>query len=155
MKNCGAKCDAKIGAKPIYLWLRNNTFYSIMELPRVNGKRRYKRLSLYTNNYYEAREKIKQMDNVDTYSFQSKQDVKKQMQQESEVFNTVLSNWEDDESPLKDTYQVKVKDVTKNFKIYLDKGKMLKERLLFRKRNRHEVREVLKGVSFEIKKGDC
>jgi cell division transport system permease protein len=35
------------------------------------------------------------------------------MQQESEVFNTVLSNWEDDESPLKDTYQVKVKDVTK------------------------------------------
>ena len=28
MKNCGAKCDAKIGAKPIYLWLRNNTFYS-------------------------------------------------------------------------------------------------------------------------------
>ena len=56
---------------------------------------------------------IKQMDNVDTYSFQSKQDVKKQMQQESEVFNTVLSNWEDDESPLKDTYQVKVKDVTK------------------------------------------
>ncbi len=61
MKNCGAKCDAKIGAKPIYLWLRNNTFYSIMELPRVNGKRRYKRLSLYTSNYYEAREKIKQM----------------------------------------------------------------------------------------------
>lgn len=32
-----------------------------MELPRVNGKRRYKRLSLYTSNYYEAREKIKQM----------------------------------------------------------------------------------------------
>ena len=61
MKNCGAKCDARIGAKPIYLWLRNNTFYSIMELPRVNGKRRYKRLSLYTSNYYEAREKIKQM----------------------------------------------------------------------------------------------
>ena len=61
MKNCGAKCEAKIGAKPIYLWLRNNTFYSIMELPRVNGKRRYKRLSLYTSNYYEAREKIKQM----------------------------------------------------------------------------------------------
>lgn len=51
----------ELGAKPIYLWLRNNTFYSITELPRVNGKRRYKRLSLHTDNYYEAREKIKQM----------------------------------------------------------------------------------------------
>lgn len=61
MKTCGANCDAKIVAKPIYLWLRNNTFYSIMELPRVNCKRRYNRLSLRTGNYYEAREKIKQM----------------------------------------------------------------------------------------------
>ena len=56
---------------------------------------------------------IKLMDNIDTYTFQSKQEVKAQMQKESEVFNTVLSNWEDDESPLKDTYQVKVKDVKK------------------------------------------
>ena len=61
----------------------------------------------------DVESEIKQMDNVDTYTFQSKQEVKQQMQQESEVFNTVLSNWEDDESPLKDTYQVKVKDVTK------------------------------------------
>lgn len=61
MKNCDAKCDAKIGAKPIYLWLRNNTFYSIIEFPRINGKRRHERLSLHTSNYYEVREKIKQM----------------------------------------------------------------------------------------------
>ena len=39
MKNCDAKCDAKIGAQPIYLWLRKNTFYSIVEQLRVNGKR--------------------------------------------------------------------------------------------------------------------
>ena len=50
---------------------------------------------------------IKKVDKLDIVA------VKQQMQQESEVFNTVLSNWEDDESPLKDTYQVKVKDVTK------------------------------------------
>ena len=33
------------------------------------------------------------------------------MQKESEVFNTVLDEWDDSESPLKDTFQVKVKNV--------------------------------------------
>ena len=66
-----------------------------------------------TADVKDVEAEIKQMDNVDTYSFQSKQEVKQQMQKESEVFNTVLSNWDDDESPLKDTYQVKVKDVTR------------------------------------------
>lgn len=32
-----------------------------MELPRVNGKRRYHRISLHTTNYYEAREKLHYM----------------------------------------------------------------------------------------------
>ena len=61
----------------------------------------------------EVETQLKLMDNIEEYKFQSKQEVKEQMQQESEVFDMVLSNWEDDESPLKDTYQVKVKDVTK------------------------------------------
>ena len=33
------------------------------------------------------------------------------MQQESDVFKTVLDNFDDENSPLKDTFQVKVKDV--------------------------------------------
>lgn len=57
--------------------------------------------------------KIKKIENVDTYTFQTKKEVKEQMQQESEVFKTVLDTWEDDESPLKDTFQVKVKNVEK------------------------------------------
>ena len=61
----------------------------------------------------EVETSIKRISNVDTYTFQSKQEVKQQMQAESEVFKTVLENWSDEESPLKDTYQVKVKDVTK------------------------------------------
>lgn len=56
---------------------------------------------------------MKSMENIQDYTFQSKSEVKKQMQKESEVFDAVLSNWDDDESPLKDTFQVKVKDVTK------------------------------------------
>lgn len=58
VKNCDAKWDAHQFSAPIRLWLRNRVFYSIMELPRVNGKRRYHRISLHTTNYYEAREKL-------------------------------------------------------------------------------------------------
>jgi len=61
----------------------------------------------------EVEEEIDSIANVDKHTFQSKQEVKKQMQEESAVFNTVLENWDDDESPLKDTIQVKVKNVEK------------------------------------------
>ena len=61
VKNCVAKWDAHQFSAPIRLWLRNRVFYSIMELPRVNGKRRYHRISLHTTNYYEAREKLRYM----------------------------------------------------------------------------------------------
>ncbi len=50
---------------------------------------------------------------------------------------------------------IDVENITKSFKIYLDKGGQLKEKLLFRKRNRYEERKVLKGVSFQIKKGEA
>ncbi len=68
-----------------------------------------------TTDIQEVEKEIRKLTNVETkeLEFKSKQEVKQQMQKESEVFNTVLSNWEDDESPLKDTYLVKVKDVTK------------------------------------------
>ena len=68
-----------------------------------------------TTDIQEVENEIRKLTNVETkeLEFKSKQEVKQQMQKESEVFNTVLSNWEDDESPLKDTYLVKVKDVTK------------------------------------------
>ena len=57
--------------------------------------------------------KIKVLSNVDKYTYQTKQEVKEKMQAESEVFNTVLNTWEEGESPLKDTFQVKVKDIRK------------------------------------------
>ena len=57
-------------------------------------------------------EEIKKIPNVEKYTYQTKQEVKEKMQAESEVFNTVLNNWEEEESPLKDTIQVKVKEIT-------------------------------------------
>ncbi|MBQ6251930.1 ABC transporter ATP-binding protein [Ruminococcus sp.] len=50
---------------------------------------------------------------------------------------------------------IEVRDVTKSFKVYLDKGSQLKERLLFRKRSRYEERKVLRGISFSVKKGEA
>lgn len=56
---------------------------------------------------------------------------------------------------MKDGNAIEVKNITKKFKIYFDKGKMLKERVLFRSRNRYEEHWVLNGISFEIKKGEA
>ncbi len=50
---------------------------------------------------------------------------------------------------------IDVRNITKKFKIYLDKGSQLKERLLFRSRNRYEEREVLKGISFQVHRGEA
>ena len=56
---------------------------------------------------------LNRMDNVDDFEFVSKKEVKEQMQKESEVLNTVLEGWDEDESPLKDAFKVKVIDVLK------------------------------------------
>lgn len=48
---------------------------------------------------------------------------------------------------------IEVREVRKHFKVYKDKGRMLRERIVHINRNRYEKREVLKGISFEIKKG--
>lgn len=56
---------------------------------------------------------------------------------------------------MKQENAIEVKNLTKRFKVYFDKGNQLKERLLFRSRNKYEERWVLNGVSFEIKKGEA
>ena len=52
-------------------------------------------------------------------------------------------------------YAIEVNNVHKKFKIYYDKGRTLKERLLFRNRNRSEERWVLRGIDFKVKKGEA
>ncbi len=52
-------------------------------------------------------------------------------------------------------YAIEVQDVYKTFDVYLDKANSLKEKMLFWKRNRKEVREVLKGINLNIKKGEA
>lgn len=61
----------------------------------------------------DVEKELDKISNVEKYTFQSKVEIKEQMQKESEVFNKVLGEWDDEESPLKDTFQVKVKDIEK------------------------------------------
>lgn len=61
----------------------------------------------------DVEREFKNISNIDKYTFQSKQEIKESMQAESEVFDKVLSGWEGDNSPLKDTFQVKVKNIEK------------------------------------------
>ncbi|MFR5411826.1 MAG: ABC transporter ATP-binding protein [Enterocloster bolteae] len=50
---------------------------------------------------------------------------------------------------------IEVHDIRKSFRVYLDKGRTLKELVLFTKRRKYEERQVLQGISFEVKKGEA
>ena len=54
---------------------------------------------------------------------------------------------------MKEENAIEVSNVTKSFKVYKDKGHTLKEIALFSKRRAYEKREVLKGISFNVKRG--
>lgn len=56
---------------------------------------------------------------------------------------------------MKQENAIEVRNVTKSYKVYYDKGSQLKEKLLFKNRNRYENRRVLDGISFEVKKGEA
>ncbi len=56
---------------------------------------------------------IEDLSNIQKIEFISKEEVGEQIKQESEVFEVVLEEFEEGNSPLKDTYQVKVKDIEK------------------------------------------
>ena len=50
---------------------------------------------------------------------------------------------------------IEVNHISKKFKVYMDKGHTLKEKMLFSKRRKYEERIVLDDISFEVKKGEA
>jgi len=50
---------------------------------------------------------------------------------------------------------IKVENVEKSFRVFYDKGRSLKERLLFKQRRRYEERQVLKGINLSVGKGEA
>lgn len=52
-------------------------------------------------------------------------------------------------------YPIVVDNITKHFRVYLDKGRTLKELALFSKRRKYEDRKVIDGISFKVAKGEA
>ena len=50
---------------------------------------------------------------------------------------------------------IEVDNVAKSFKVFYDRGKSLKELIVTKGRRKHETRNVLKGISFSVKKGEA
>lgn len=50
---------------------------------------------------------------------------------------------------------IKIQDIHKHFKVYFDKGRTFKEKVIFRRRNRYQEHKVLDGISFTVPKGQA
>ena len=59
------------------------------------------------------KETIESLDNVESYEFTSKKDITEEMIESSETWKNIMTNWSEEENPIQDTYQVKVKDINK------------------------------------------
>ncbi len=60
----------------------------------------------------EIEKEIKNIKNVKEYEFNSKDKIKEDMQKESDVFKSILEDYDSKTNPLQDTYLVKVDDIT-------------------------------------------
>ena len=55
---------------------------------------------------------IKKLNNIETFTFKSKGEVKSEMEEQEQELTEILQEWDDQDNPLKDTYTIKVKDVS-------------------------------------------
>ena len=59
----------------------------------------------------EVKSELDTMSNIKSIEFNSKNQVKESMQEESDVFDSILSQYNDQTNPLQDTYLIKVDDI--------------------------------------------
>lgn len=64
-----------------------------------------------TGEMETIRQKINNLNNIESITFQSKEETRIEMQKDSEVFDTIMSNYNAQTNPLLDTFLVKVKDI--------------------------------------------
>ena len=50
---------------------------------------------------------------------------------------------------------IEVQHISKSFKISYDKSKTLKDKIIFAKKDKYEIHQVLDDVSFTIEKGEA
>lgn len=61
----------------------------------------------------EIKDKISSINDVSKIEFRSKKNITNEMRESSETFDSIMKNWSDDENPIQNTFQVKVKDINK------------------------------------------
>lgn len=61
----------------------------------------------------KVKKELDNLDNVKSITFNSKESVRQEMQKESEVFDSIMSQYTEETNPLQDTYLVKVSDIDK------------------------------------------
>lgn len=61
----------------------------------------------------EIREEIGSLNNIEEYEFRSKEEITNEMRDSSDVFDSIMGNWTDDENPIQNTFQIKVTDINK------------------------------------------
>lgn len=55
--------------------------------------------------------KINALDNIASVTFESKMDIMEDMKESSEVFDNIMSGWTEEDTPVQDTFLVKVSDI--------------------------------------------
>ncbi len=64
------------------------------------------------NQIVEVEEQINLIDNVESYEFKGKMEITAEMMESSDVFKNIMGEWTKEESPIQDTFTVKVSDIT-------------------------------------------
>ena len=59
----------------------------------------------------EVEEQINLIDNVESYTFKGKMEITDEMMESSDVFKSIMGEWTEEESPIQDTFIVKVSDI--------------------------------------------
>lgn len=55
--------------------------------------------------------KLRKIANIESITLKTKEQEKKEFMEESEVFESIMSDWDEDESPLKDSFLIKVSNI--------------------------------------------
>lgn len=70
-------------------------------------------VDITSENKKTVENQIKSLDNMESYSYESKSEIAEEMMTSSEIFQNIMSEWDEEESPLQDTYLIKVNDINK------------------------------------------
>ncbi len=56
---------------------------------------------------------INNLDNIDSFTYISKDEIKAEMMDESAIFNEIMGSWTAEKNPLQDEFNIKIKDIKK------------------------------------------